>query len=235
MEAAYLKIVSFCLWGPDNKYNVGAIKNAQLAQEIYPGWECWFYCYGNTDTKTMLILSQMPNCKVIFSDKIGDWRAMLDRFQAIDNPEVEVMISRDCDSRLSLREKAAVDEWLASDELVHSMRDHPHHSVPMLGGMFGLKKGIINNITNEIKEFLSEPLKDGGNYWQIDQQFLANYVFTSTRRIMTHDDGFWTHFWGGKPFPRPRSGLEFVGQVFDENDNTVAEHQNALVQYLNNK
>ena len=30
------KVISFCLWGNDPKYNVGAIRNAEIAKEIYP-------------------------------------------------------------------------------------------------------------------------------------------------------------------------------------------------------
>lgn len=253
-----MKIIAFSLWGNNPKYTIGAIKNAELARKLFPDWVCRFYvgssvsriiqtrlinehdrlsfgdgwqdsvidgrlCWTSKSGKTQLVLMEEP----------GDWRGMFWRFTAIDDPNCEVMISRDCDSRLSMREKLAVDEWLASDELIHVMRDHPHHSVPILGGMFGLKKGVFDNLTHEINEFLQEPsLRDGGNYWQIDQEFLANYVWTKTRRMMTHDDGFWTHLWGGKPFPSPRNGLEFVGQVFDENDITVAEHQNVLMKAL---
>ena len=55
----------------------------------------------------------------------GDWSGMFWRFAAIDDHDVEVMLSRDTDSRLTLREKAAVDDWLSSGKLFHVMRDHP--------------------------------------------------------------------------------------------------------------
>lgn len=227
------KIISFSLWGDSPKYCIGAIKNAQLAQVIYPDWECWFYYPIDNPPSIILALEMMQNVKLKPVNQPGDWRGMFWRFKAAADPSCEAMISRDCDSRLSIREKTAVDEWLASDELIHVMRDHPHHSVPILGGMFGLKKGIFDNLDQEISEFLQESsLRDGGNYWQVDQEFLAQYVFTKTRRILTHDDGFWTHLWGGRPFPNPRNGLEFVGQVFDENDLTVAEHQTMLQKAL---
>ena len=31
-------IISFCLWGDNPIYTIGAIRNAELAQEIYPGF-----------------------------------------------------------------------------------------------------------------------------------------------------------------------------------------------------
>jgi len=35
-------------------------------------------------------------------------------------------------------------------------------------------------------------------------------------------------FFNKKPFPTTRNGLQFVGQVFDENDITPIEHLNIL-------
>jgi hypothetical protein len=47
---------------------------------------------------------------------------------------VDVLMSRDSDSRIIPREEAAVREWLASDRIFHIMRDHPYHCIPILGG-----------------------------------------------------------------------------------------------------
>jgi hypothetical protein len=41
------------------------------------------------------------------------------------------MASRDLDSPLTQRERAAVNEWLSSNLTFHSMRDHPYHVVSM--------------------------------------------------------------------------------------------------------
>lgn len=239
-----MKVISFSLWGKNPKYCVGAVKNADLARQIYPGWVSRFYCAQSVpDDTTIGILQHGHGWKpdetyrhiwrshddlteIYFVKGEGDWRNMFDRFLPGIDPKVDVFISRDCDSRLSLREKAAVDEWLESPELIHSMRDHPCHSVPILGGMWGMKHGAISDYEEMLNRFAKE------NRLQTDQEFLAQYVYPSTRRIMHHDNGYFTHFWGGRPFPTPRNGLEFVGQVFDENDVTVAEHQELLRRHL---
>ena len=51
------------------------------------------------------------------------------------------MLSRDLDSRLSAREEAATREWLYSGLAVHAMRDHPLHTQPLMGGMWGARLG----------------------------------------------------------------------------------------------
>ena len=132
-------VISFCLWGDNKMYTVGAIKNAELAQQIYPGWECWFYVSESVPSECISKLEQFPNVKVI-AKKIDDgWENMFWRFEPIWDKSVDVVISRDCDSRLNYRERSAVDDWLLSDKGFHIMRDHPLHGWTILGGMWGLQ------------------------------------------------------------------------------------------------
>ena len=54
--------------------------------------------------------------------------------------QVSVLLPRDLDSRLSLREFSAVNEWLLhSAKPFHIMRDHFYHSQPIVGGMWGVR------------------------------------------------------------------------------------------------
>jgi hypothetical protein len=149
---------------------------------------------------------------------------MFDRFQAASDSECEAMISRDCDSRLSLREKMAVDEWLASPKAWHIMRDHPWHGALMLGGMWGVKG--CPAMTDWIAAWNAE------DRYQTDQDFLRTSVYPIARHNAMIHASFCAVEPDAIPFPSPRSGLEFVGQVFDENDITVAEHQTMLMKAL---
>jgi hypothetical protein len=48
--------------------------------------------------------------------------------------QVDVFSSRDLDSRLNARELSAVKEWIEnSTQPIHVMRDHPQHTIGMLG------------------------------------------------------------------------------------------------------
>ena len=64
---------------------------------------------------------------------------MLWRFFPTMDPNVDLIMSRDLDSRFTAREAAAVREWLASNKTLHAMRDHPFHGVPIMGGGWGSK------------------------------------------------------------------------------------------------
>jgi hypothetical protein len=151
---------------------------------------------------------------------------MFARFLPIEEEDVEVMISRDCDSRIGEREQMAVKEWLMSDKGVHIMRDHPWHGTEILGGMWGMKSGALPEFLDLMYEWHHE------DRWQTDQDFLKEEIYPRiVDDTMVHDNFFGINS-HGIPFPTSRKGVDFVGQVFDENDKTVIEHASILARYL---
>jgi len=215
------KIIAFSLWGNNPKYTIGAVKNSKIASEIYPGWIPRFYVSKNVD-KDITRQLQENNSEIIIMPNEGDWTGMFWRFEAASDPDVEVMISRDTDSRLTLRESAAVNEWLLSDNLFHIMRDHPWHGAPIMGGMWGVRAPLLRDINKLIEKYTK------GNFWQVDQNFLKEVIYPIVRNTSHVNDDFFEK----KPWPMPRKNLEFVGQVFDENEETVQEHLDVLRSHI---
>jgi len=216
-----MKLISFSLWGSNPKYTVGAIKNAQLAREIYPGWICRFYCANDVPNQIIFQLEEMDNVQLIFMEKPGDWTSMFWRFEPAGEEDIEVVISRDTDSRLNDREKQAVDEWLLSDFGFHIMRDHPWHGYPVLGGMWGAKKGTIPNIKKLMTNF------DQTDRYGTDYSFFAQISESIRGNVMVHDEFFENNqqlikYQGCKPipFPSPRIEKNFVGKPF-ESDGSI--------------
>jgi protein O-GlcNAc transferase len=213
------KIISFSLWGTNPIYNIGAIRNAELAKEVYPDWVCRFYYGTSTLNETIEKLKTFDNVELINMGVEGDWTGMFWRFYPASDNDVDVVIVRDCDSRLNQREKDAVDEWLNSDKGFHIMRDHPAHGTEILGGMWGSKKGVVNNM----KELINDYIK--GDFWQVDQNFLREKIYLSVKDNSIVHDEYFEH----KPFPTVREYKQFVGQAFDENDGMLyPEHTNHL-------
>ena len=79
------------------------------------------------------------------------------RFLPLTDPAVDIMVSRDLDSRyhlvmllvilnsrnrLTFRESSAVAEWMTSSLPFHVMRDHPDHQVEIMGGMWGARLNL---------------------------------------------------------------------------------------------
>ena len=216
------KIISFSLWGNNPKYCVGAVRNAELREKIYPEWTTRFYVHKEVPLNFINELKAIDQTEVIIEDRADNWTAMFWRFEPISEAEVDIMISRDCDSRINLREMHAVNEFIQSDKKFHIMRDHPHHGFNVLGGMFGIKKGLIKDMKKLCNDFHKT------DKYGTDYEFF-NQVITHIPKheILTHDP-----FFEKTKFPTERQELEFVGEVFDENEYNNKEHTNALKSYL---
>jgi hypothetical protein len=145
---------------------------------------------------------------------MGDtgWNGMFWRFFAADS--YDIVICRDTDSRLNLRERVAVDEWLSSDKDFHIMRDHPYHNTEILGGTWGCRNGILRGVEEAIQDYNKGSFD---NQYQVDQNFLREVVYPLVKdESIVHDE-----FFELKPFPAnatKRTGSYFVGQVYDECD-----------------
>lgn len=226
------RVVSFSLWGDNPTYSTGAIKNAEIVPRVYPEFECWFYIHIPTVPIDIVeTLGNMGHVKVI--PKHGDLstnKPMTWRFEAIDDPEVEIMLSRDTDTRILPRETTAVEEWLASGKLFHIMRDHPHHAYPILGGMFGTRK--IPEIPSWCKTIEQNVFQHGPRDY--DQTFLREIVYPNVvNRSLIH-----TSFarYGGevcKPFPiLYDSDTHFVGEYVYADGSRSDEHTRILRSHL---
>jgi len=217
------KIISFSLWGNNPKYTVGAVKNAILAKEVYPDWQTRFFVHQDVDKYVVKDLDS-NNAEVFVFNTPPDWGASLFRLLPISDDDASHVIFRDCDSRLSQREKAAVDEWIASNKSFHIMRDHPYHGgFPILAGMFGSKTKTVKDILEKIAVHI-----DGKNY-HTDQAFIQGEIWPLAEKdSVIHDEIF-----SQLPFPLKRVGLEYVGEPLDENDKPCNPiHREALKGYI---
>ena len=142
--------------------------------------------------------------------------------------DYDVLLSRDCDSRISQREVDSVNEWLNSDKDFHIMRDHPYHTVPILSGMWGSKKGILKNIDFLLKYWKEYTYK--GKFQADDQDFLGQIIYPIVYKNAIEHCDFNINF-GGKlsKFPSTRKNYEFVGDVFDENNMRHPDYWKLLI------
>ena len=197
------KVISFSLWGDSIGYLVGGIINADRAEKYWQDWTCRFYISPDVPTCFIEELAKRKNVEIIIMPKPESWNGMFWRFYPCSDPEVDVMISRDSDSWLNIRDKAAVDEWLESDKDFHIIRDCCQHGWHICGGLWGARNGILSNMTTMINEFGA---KETYNRHGIDQMFLKDIVYPIVQPdAYVHDD--WFDGFPGEvkhPLPIPR-------------------------------
>jgi hypothetical protein len=211
-----IKVISYSLWGNNQKYIIGAQKNIELAKKFFPDWKVKIYISTNTNFNY-----KSENLEIIYRTENQSQEGCFWRFEACDSDDV--VIIRDLDDRLSERHKFVVDEWLNSDKDFHIMRDHPYHTTEILGGMWGCKNGVLKNIKNLINEYTK------GNFWQVDQNFLKEKIYPMVKNNSLIHDSFLSFEKEKKEFPTKRKDKEFVGDVFDEFDKRHPEYYKFII------
>jgi len=178
------KIISFSLWGDKPIYTVGAISNAKLAQEIYPGWICRFYIHRSSISQNIIReLEKQPNVELVDMPEDIGWSAMLWRFYPATEEDVSVMLSRDCDSRLSHREKACVDYWLnKTDRKVMTIRDTCVHQSQMMGGLWGVRDGFLKKMKPSLNDLIEKTKHKAIK--GVDQEFLNSKIYLRSLGIL---------------------------------------------------
>jgi hypothetical protein len=219
-------IITYSLWGDNPIYWVGALKNIELAKKYFPSWICRFYIDKSCNTELINTI-QGDNVEVILLEKnITNYKNISNRFDhsglfwrflPLLEKDVNILLSRDCDSRISEREVFAVNEWLKSDKDFHIMRDHPYHGVPILAGMWGCRNGILSNINEFLEKWKNHKIR--GIYNAEDQDFLGQFIYPYIKDKSFEHSEFNINF-GNKiyKFPSFRKDYEFVGDVFDEQE-----------------
>lgn len=203
-----MRVLSFSLYGTDPLYCLGAVRNVELARELYPGWRVRFTVDASVPAEVLASLRALDAEIVTVHKSLGPEYGKFWRFLVAADPAIERFACRDADSRLNVREKAAVDEWIASGLPFHLMRDSAHHDRRMLGGMWGGVGGLLPDIAE---------LVDGwGHYerWGDSDRFLCDVVWPRIRdRALCHDS--FGHFDDGRSFPPhpPLAGTCYVGEI----------------------
>ena len=187
------QVISYSLWGQSEFYTDGAIRNAELAAEIYPEWKSRFYCAASVSADVTDALRDL-GCQVVSMKDEDGFAGTFWRFLVADDPTVGRFMIRDADSRIGLREKAAVAEWIESGKPFHVMRDAVVHCDLILAGLWGGYAGMLPGMSRMMETYAEKSPKFA------DQNFLAIKVWPLIKHhILIHDSHY--RCFGSKPFP----------------------------------
>jgi hypothetical protein len=131
------------------------------------------------------------------------WRYLIGRFA-----DAEAAIFRDTDSILSNREASVVKEWLRTGRAMHVMRDHPWHSMPIMGGMWGLRgKHNLKILQDNVQDVLRSD-----NPYGADQEFLKRVIYPRFCQSLALSASFNGYELTQRAKLPPRIGLGFIGE-----------------------
>ncbi|CAF1052299.1 unnamed protein product [Didymodactylos carnosus] len=228
-------VISISLFGPKENAMFSFNRTITFLYEliadmytIYPGWILRIH-HDSTIGSSIICQIECQHLIVDFCDmdsvpqhgNVSDFvPPKIWRFLPAGDTFVKVMNSRDLDSALTQRELDAVTEWLKSNKSFHTMRDHPYHGVPMLGGMWGFRTELNRAFSSEfLKKILDRNLisRYGGRG---DQTFLSDQIWPRIQNDVIAHDSFLCQTSYGKnshPFPTRRPPFNqtncFIGCV----------------------
>ena len=181
-----VNVFSFCLYGPENpKYYTGMLENVYLAGVHFPTWKVYVYYAPDVPQDMRNKLSACSNVVMRPTGILGEPN-MIRRFFAIDEPDVELMMVRDADSRIHWKDRWAIRDFLSKPEFVaHTVRDHKDHTAKLMGGIWGLRKSAEINVEEEYTNYKED--KSLGHRLAHDQNFLGDVIYPKVLpRILVH-------------------------------------------------
>lgn len=221
------KVLAVSLFGPkendlfdfDNtlKFLYEFLEDAQI---VYPDWIVRIYHDASIGFNVICDI-QCQYANVDFCDMTD--HALIPqkawRFIPSGDPLVDAMCSRDLDSPLTERERVAVNDWLSENKSFHIMRDHPHHDLTIMGGMWGFRPSLNARLSQILLTKLRNTTLMQMFTGSADQKFLHTEVWPLIKNDTLIHDSYYCDKYDVKtrPFPTKRPSLQntnlFVGCV----------------------
>jgi len=222
------KIISYSLYGNNQRYTVPLLENSKIALNLYSGWTIYVY-HDHTVNKSFLDRLRQNGVVTINIEQTnhGNLPPKMWRFLPVKNLSIDCVIFRDADSLLTQREQDLVMKWMKSDKSVHIIRDHPLHVAPILAGMFGIKHNsfkILSKLMDEKRPNIKQRPID------YDQVFLADYLYPRIIKMALIHVSFFK-YWNEQAIKiEPVSdGYNYIGSVEIGDELKSEEEKNILL------
>ena len=192
-------VIAYGLWGNAQRYQVPLLENARIRAHLFPAWSMRVYHDDTVDPAYLALLRErgVDLHPMRLPPDLPVHRKLLWRFTVASEPGVRRFLCRDADSLLTVKERVAVDAWLASALPFHAMRDWYTHTDLLLAGMWGGVGGLLPPLERLLEAYRGWRVE----YDHVDQDLLSETVWPIVRgHVLIHDSVF-APCLGSVPFP----------------------------------
>jgi protein O-GlcNAc transferase len=190
-----MKVFSFCLYGTEPNYYTGLLDNIKLIREFFPEFEIFVY-RGVCDPTWVL-----PEGVTVIETHCEGAANMLHRYRPLH--DVESGFVRDADSRITERDRWAIQDFLECPQSYHMIRDHIWHKSRLMGGLFGWKKPVGLEI---------EISADAG--YGYDEDYLSSVLYPRIASdLLVHTNLYAFPGEHSRRLPEMKDPTDFVGNV----------------------
>lgn len=207
-------LFSFSLYGNQDKYTKGMIANCQLIKERFPSARIIIFLANDVPAHYGEQLSTFSNVTIKHVERKRGLQNSYDRFEVMDEPDIDIVFFRDADSRVNERDACCIEDFINDSRALHIIRDHAWQTNLISAGMFGLRKSLFPyNMGELMKTWLSKHTDVG---YGSEERFLAHMIYPQLRHSMlVHDRSHRYRHELTVPFRSPIINSDFIGQTHD--------------------
>lgn len=176
-----MRVFSFCLYNPYNPFYYSTLlDNIDVIHKYFPGWDIIVYIGNDVPSWYQEKLNSL-GCHLRQTGLHGAYN-MVQRFFAIDETDVEIMIVRDADSPIHWKDRWAIQKFLESSYQFHTIRDNPEHQAAIMGGLWAMRKQPGLSIRTLYETYKADAHEFSGR--NNDQHFLRRCLYPIARLTM---------------------------------------------------
>ena len=173
------KIIAYSLYNDHEYYLFGMLENILLAQKIFSDWIIRIYYNDTVPPKWINTYKSFDHVELIFMDEHHGHLNAIWRLLSLYDNTIDIMISRDCDSPLTVEDLNQVNNFIESDKtfLVQLYFRNPLFKIFMGGFGYKIKSNLLDDTHSDYIEFTnSEKIKNETHYTK-DQIFMNNFIY----------------------------------------------------------
>ena len=174
-----MKIISYSIFGEEQWYRNGLIKNIEIAKSLLKDWTVRVYMSDKIEKEFINKVSKNNNVEVIIKNEKYPYEGLMWRMLPMEEGH-EVVAVRDCDTRLFQRDKNLLDDWISNKFKYHVCRENPGAYSVILAGLYGGKKPNLI-IEDKFHKWRETYLKGKKSLYLYDQGFLSRHVYPHIR------------------------------------------------------
>jgi hypothetical protein len=230
-------IISFCLYGNSDRYYLPLLSNLSYIKNYHSDkFKAVINLsedYSNSKIKEL----KKFDCEIImFKNDLSATEKRLFRLNpALLNLGAACFV-RDSDSEFGKKDIALINDFMASSSQYQIIRDHPNHQMPILAGLWGIKRSSYMSI-REIWSLAQRHRLFRTDAYRSDEIILADVFYPRTiKKTLVYSD-FNIYFNEVKKRVSVNSiysdkEINFLGRISPEHN---SEDKNSIDIYINGK
>ncbi len=179
-------VISYTLYGDAEKYKKGMLASIQRIKK--EGWIPIVALEEKVNLEVVEELERQSISIVRYSDQ-GATDGMLKRYYL--HPAIrsaECVFVRDTDSIIDDFEIQLMKEFISSKAILHTIRSHQNHDMPLMGGLTGFKVPVIEFFHKEKVKLILKKIEKKSIYGS-DQKFLILLYQAFRNSTLIHSTG----------------------------------------------